>query len=328
MRILVLGGTRFLGRAVVESAMARGHELVLFHRGLSNPGLWPTATHVIGDRERDLAALDAHSFDAVIDTSAFEVFTLKKSIAAARGVPYVFVSSVSVYSDLKRMDEDGPVQTLEDADTAELTIPRYGALKAACERQLGANSLCVRAGKIDGPHDIDERFHWWATRIAEGGEVLAPGDPDALVQTIDVRDLADWMVACVEHEVHGVINCAGEPMTMRTMLETLRDVTHSDATFTWVKDEVLVADGVRPYSEMPYWLPASIGASPVPIERAKATGLRLRPFAQTAKDYWVWARAHWDEEASIRARRRLHVPAGIDREREARLIRASGARPG
>lgn len=327
MRILLFGGTRFLGRAIADAALARDHALTLFHRGRSNPSLFPQVQHVIGDRETDLHLLSHRTFDAVIDTSAFEVFTVRKAARAIGKVPYVFVSSISVYADAARMAEGDPVRDVGDAENATLSLDRYGGLKAACERALEEENpgrvLSVRAGKIDGPHDVDERFRYWLARVARGGDVLAPGDPNALVQDVDVRDLAAWIVACAENRTTGVMNATGEPMTMRTMLETIRDVVCSDARFTWVPDEVLVADGVIPYAELPYWLPKSAGATVVPIERAKRAGLSQRPFAETVRDTWAWMRASWDAEAHVREQRRLKIAAGISEERETRLLHAS-----
>lgn len=324
MRILLFGGTRFLGRAIAEAALARGHELVLFHRGLSNPSLFPQAVHVIGDRNADIRLVKAHTVDAVIDTSAFEVFTVRASARAVGPVPYVFVSSVSVYADLTNMREDAPLKTAADAETAQLTLESYGGLKAECERalreELGEGVLCVRAGKIDGPHDLDERFRYWLTRLARGGVVLAPGDPSALVQHVDVRDLAEWIVLALESRVRGAVNATGLPMPMRTFLETLARAVASAARLEWVPDAILEADGVMPYSEMPYWLPARLGAQPVPTDRAVAAGLRCRPLEQTARDTWQWMQRSWDEEAPIRALRRLVLPAGISPERESKLL--------
>ena len=324
MNILLFGGTRFLGRHIAEAALGRGHQLTLLHRGLSNPSLFPQAHHIVGDRDGELDGLKGRTFDAVIDTNGFEVFSVRRSARAVGQVPYVFVSTISVYADVERMDEDGPTLTIDDPETATLTTERYGGLKAACERalqeELPGCVLGVRAGKIDGPHDVDERFHYWLTRIARGGEVLAPGTPEAIVQTIDVRDLAAWIVHCVENGARGVMNATGAPMTMRTFLETIRAALGSDARFTWVPDDVLLADGVRPYTEMPYWLPASYSAKAIPTERAAHAGLRLRPFSETVQDTWSWACKGWDLEAPVRAQRRLKLPAGISAEREARLL--------
>src|SRR5579883_2830477 len=316
MRLLLFGGTRFLGRAIAEAALARGHELTLFHRGLSNPGLWPQATHVRGDRKDGAALrqLEGRAFDAVIDTSGFEVFAVRAAARAVRDAArYVFVSSISVYAEPLRMEEDAPLHAPPaDAETATLRLDNYGALKAACERaleeELPGRVLSVRAGKIDGPHDVDARFPWWLRRVARGGEVLAPGDPEAVVQEIDVRDLAAWIVGVAESGATGVMNATGEPMTMRAFLDAIRDVLApggGDARFTWVPDEILVAEGTRAYSEMPYWLPKSAGARPVPIDRAMRAGLRFRPFAHTVRDTWEWLQRSWDDEAPVRALRAL-----------------------
>ena len=323
MRTLVLGGTRFLGRAVVEAAFGRGHRLTLFHRGRSHPELFPEVEHVLGDRETDLARLAKRSFDAVIDTSGFEVASVRKSARAIDAKAYVFVSSISVYADMRRMAEDAPTHSMtEDAETASLTLERYGALKAACERaleeELPGRVLSVRAGKIDGPHDVDERFHWWLARVARGGDVIAPGRPEARLQDIDVRDLAAWIVRCAERGEAGVMNATGEPMTMKTFLETIREVVGGGARFVWVPDEALVREGVKPYSEMPYWIPGEDDFV-VPIDRAKRAGLALRPFVATVRDAWAWMQSSWDAEARVRGLRRLTIAAGIDEEREQRL---------
>lgn len=327
MRLLLFGGTGFLGRAIAEVALARGHHLTLFHRGRSHPELFPRAEHVIGDRETDLERLAGRRFDAVIDTSAFEVFTVRKVARAVGPLPYTFVSSVSVYESAARMGEDDPVRAVDDAEHATLDLGRYGGLKAACERALEEENpgrvASVRAGKIDGPQDLDERFRYWLTRIAKGGEVLAPGDPEALVQQVDVRDLAAWLVSCAENGAAGVMNATGDPMTMRAMLETIREVLGSNARFTWVPDDVLLADGVIPYAELPYWLPKSEGARPVPIERAKRAGLSFRPFVETVRDTWAWMRTSWDAEARVRDLRRLKIVAGLSEERERKLLRSA-----
>lgn len=204
MRILVLGGTGFVGRHVAEQALAAGHTVTLFHRGRSNPGVLPAAEHIIGDREQDLTPLTGRRFDAVVDTTGYEVRPVR---AAARAfahpdLVYVFASTISVYADLRALEESGPVHSLEGAEEAAFSLERYGALKAACEaaldEELPGRALHVRAGLILGPHDYDGRFRWWLERIARGGEVLAPGRPSALVQAIDVRDLAAWMLAAAE----------------------------------------------------------------------------------------------------------------------------------
>ncbi|HEU5061507.1 MAG TPA: NAD-dependent epimerase/dehydratase family protein [Kofleriaceae bacterium] len=333
MRVLVLGGTAFLGRHLTEALLARGHQVTLFHRGLTAPGAFPEAEHVHGDRERDIGLLAGRRFDAVIDTSGYEVPAVRAAVEAVAhsGVHYVFISSASVYASLSRMDEDAPLQEAAGADTARLSLESYGALKAACERvvlaALPGRAHIVRAGLILGPHDYDLRFPWWLRRVARGGEVLAPGDPAAPVQLIDARDLAGWIVSSAERRLAGTFNATGPaaPLTMRSLLDTIHQVVGGDARFTWVGDEVLVAHQVAPYSEMPFWLPASLGHHPVDIRRALAAGLTHRPVADTVRDTWAWLTAGADSAENARAHRRLHVPAGLSPEREAELLAAARA---
>jgi 2'-hydroxyisoflavone reductase len=176
---------------------------------------------------------------------------------------------------------------------------------------------------IIGPHDYDERFRYWLERVVRGGEVLAPGDPMAVTQAIDARDLAEWMVKGAEARLTGPCNATGEPMTMRDRLETIRETIGSDARFHWISDEVLMAHQVAPYSEMPFWLPASIGARAVDIQQALANGLTFRPFAQTVRDTWSWLREGWGAEASVRENRKLRISGGMTAEREATILEAS-----
>jgi 2'-hydroxyisoflavone reductase len=330
MRILILGGTGFVGRHLAERCLERGHQLSLFHRGRSNPGILRGAEHIAGDRDADLSALRGRTFDVVVDTGGYEVSAVRAAARAALhpDLHYVFISSLSVYSDLTSTDElSGPLRTIPDAETAKLSLETYGALKTACERaldeELDGRVEHVRAGLILGPHDYDERFRYWLTRVARGGEVLAPGDPEALTQAIDARDLAEWLLAGAEARVTGRFNVTGRPMTMRALLETIRDVVGGGARFTWVPDEILTAHAVGPYSEMPFWLPASLGARPVDIGRALARGLALRPFADTVRDTWTWMQTSWDAEASVRDNRRLRVPGGMSTEREAQILEAA-----
>jgi 2'-hydroxyisoflavone reductase len=330
MRILILGGTGFVGRHIAELSLARGHALSLFHRGRSNPGIFAGAEHIVGDRDVDLSALHGRAFDVVVDTGGYEVPAVRAAARAVKhpGVHYVFISSISVYADLAQTDEAAaPLRTCPDVESAALSLESYGALKAACERaldeELDGRVQHVRAGLILGPHDYDQRFRYWLERVARGGEVLAPGDPAAPAQQIDARDLAAWVLASAEARVTGAFNATGPTMTMRWLLETIRDVVGGDARFTWVPDEVLVAHAVGPYSEMPFWLPASMGARPVEVRRAVDRGLVFRPFADTVRDTWAWLRSGWEAEASVRENRRLRVPGGMTAEREALLLEAA-----
>ncbi|HEY6865927.1 MAG TPA: NAD-dependent epimerase/dehydratase family protein, partial [Candidatus Eisenbacteria bacterium] len=266
MRVLVLGGTRYLGRHLVEALLAHGHAVTLFHRGLSNPGLFPEAEHLRGDRAVSLEALAGGRWDVVFDPSGFEPRIVRASAraVAATAAHYVFVSTISVYADPTRVDPDTPVAALDGTeDSLPLTLPDYGRLKVACERAveevLPGRVLHVRPGLIVGPHDVDERFRWWLQRVARGGEVLAPGRPERQIQLIDVRDLAAWMMRCGERRLTGTYDATGPvpPLSMRELLETIRAVVGGEARFTWVPDEILAAHQAKAGSELPFWVPAA-----------------------------------------------------------------------
>ena len=330
LRILVLGGTRFLGRHVADAAIARGHAVTLFHRGLSDHSRRADVEHVLGDRTIDLSRLADRRFDVVIDTSGYEPreLTAAAAILDHPGLHYVFVSTISVYADpIGVIDESAAVRTLDDPD-ARLTLPAYGALKAACERVIAAampgRVRIVRPGLIVGPHDADERFRWWLTRIATGGEVLAPGVPERSEQFVDVRDLAAWLVDGAEPGIGGVFNATGpgEPVTMRSLLDTMRDVVGGDAVFRWVPDDVLEQHAVGAWSEMPFWMPAD-RAHRTDASRAIADGLRFRSVETTVRDAWDWIQTGWDAAAGARDQRRMRVPAGMTAAREAEILRST-----
>jgi 2'-hydroxyisoflavone reductase len=206
MDLLVLGGTRFLGRHLVEEALGRGHQVTLFNRGESNPGLFPEVEELRGERGGDLSPLRGRRWDAAIDTSGYLPREVRRSaeILAGSAGHYTFVSSISVYEDFARtgIDEDAPVLEPPDPEPVELDWELYGGLKVGCERAVEAampgRALVVRPGMIVGPHDYTDRFPYWRRRVAEGGDVLAPGDPERQVQLIDARDLAGWMLRMAE----------------------------------------------------------------------------------------------------------------------------------
>jgi 2'-hydroxyisoflavone reductase len=295
MQILVLGGTKFLGRHVVDAALARGDEVTIFTRGQTNPELYPEVEHLIGDRDGDLGALRGHEWDAVIDTSGYVPRIVRQAAELLRDSVgrYVFVSTVSVYADFSRpIDETAPTAELEDPAT-ENVEENYGALKAACERVLddvyGDRVTHVRAGLIVGPHDPTDRFTYWPRRLAEGGDVLAPGDPDAPVQLVDARDLGAWMLELAERGPGGPLNATGpaEPITMRQALERMG----GDVTLHWVDDQTLLDEGVGPWMELPLWLPGPEWACllDIDIRKAVAAGLTFRPLEETARDTLAWS---------------------------------------
>jgi nucleoside-diphosphate-sugar epimerase len=318
MRLLVLGGTIFLGRHVTGEALRRGHEVTLFHRGLHGAELFAEAEHVLGDRGGDLASLHGRAWDAAIDTSGYEPADVARASALDLG-HLVFVSTCNVYPAWPEepVDEDSPVWTEGDD---------YGQKKAACERAaeaaLPGAVAHVRAGLLCGPCDNVFRLPWWVRRIAAGGEVPAPGDPERTVQLIDARDLAAWMLDVAERRVGGVFNGtapAGQT-TMRDALAAAVHATRSGARLRWVPDDVLVANGVEPWDELPLWIPADagVGTWAVGTERARAAGLRCRPIAETVADTWAWLRdggEAWlpDWRAELR-------PTGLSPERERALL--------
>ena len=329
MEILILGGTLFLGRHLVEAARARGHRVTLFHRGHTNPDVFPDVEHLLGDRDGGLDALGGRRWDAAIDTSGYVPRVVQASAErlAEAADHYTFVSSMSVYAGMKPgLDESSPVATLPDGTGEAVTGESYGALKALCERAVTAafagRALTVRPGLIVGPHDPTDRFTWWTRRIARGGEVLAPADPAAPVQLIDARDLAGWMIERIEKRSTGVFNATGPPapLALGRVLETCRAVAGSDARFTWVEEELLLERGVQPWTELPLWVPrADAGFLQVDCARAWGAGLGARPLEETARDTLAWDRATPLEGRPQKPG--VTFPVGLAPAREAELLR-------
>jgi 2'-hydroxyisoflavone reductase len=301
VRLLVLGGTKFLGRHAVDSALAAGHDVTIFTRGQTNPELFPEVEHLVGDRDGDLDALAGRSWDGVVDTSGYVPRVVRQSAELLRGAVgrYVFVSSISVYDDFSEpVDESSPVAQLEDPATEKI-MEAYGALKAACEDVVeevyGERSARVRAGLIVGPYDPTDRFTYWPRRIALGGDVLGPGKPDAPVQFVDARDLARWLVELAVNGPGGTFNATGpaEPLTFAQLLERARDAIGSDASVVWVDDQHVLAAEVQPWTELPLWLPGDeyAGMARADIGRALAAGLTFRPVEETVVDTLAWDRS-------------------------------------
>lgn len=298
MKILIIGGTRFVGRHLVNSARARGHEITLFNRGKTNPGLFRRVKTIHGDREQDLDQVPGQ-WDAVIDTCGYLPRIVRKSAEVLKDKVgrYIFISSISVYADFSKVGikESDPVGKLQDESIEEITGESYGPLKALCENVVqeiyGPRSLIIRPGLIVGPHDPTDRFTYWPYRIAKGGDVLAPDRPDAMTQFIDARDLADLIIKLIDHTVYGVFNATGNPVTLNTVFETCRRVSKSNASFKWAPVDFLEKHNVAPWSDMPAWVPEvgnDIGISHVDISKAVNAGLTFTPLAQTIKDIYSW----------------------------------------
>lgn len=304
MNVLIIGGTEFLGRYLTKAALASGHRITLFNRGKSNPNLFPDVEKLHGDRNSNLAVLAARRWDAVIDTCGY---TSRAVRAAAELLSesverYVFISSLSVYSGFEtpRQDESAPVHELpagKQEDENDLTT--YGARKVlaerAAEQAMLGRVLAIRAGLIVGPHDYMARFPYWLSRVARGGEMLAPAPSQRLLQLIDVRDLAEWIVRMTEQKRTGIFNATGpdHKLTFQSMLASFRSETGSDARIAWVDEEFLLEHGVKPWSELPLWLPGVEGRNFFTIDCTKAfdAGLSCRPLAETARDTLEWIRA-------------------------------------
>jgi 2'-hydroxyisoflavone reductase len=283
VKLLVLGGTSFLGRAVAESALARGYELTLFTRGKTNPGLYPEAEHLRGDRDGGLAPLDGRRWDVVVDTSGYVPRVVRESAELLRDSGrYVFVSSISVYADFGTgPSEDSPLAQLGEMPDDQVSddYSNYGPLKALCEaeveRVFGERALLVRSGLIAGPHDPTGRFTYWARRLRRGGDLLAPGPPERRVQFIDARDLGEWIVDAAARGLGGTFNATHEGVSWGELLE--------GADVTWVPDAFLEEHEVGPWLELPLWLPEGeyAGMHRADVSRATAAGLRFRPVRET-----------------------------------------------
>ncbi len=302
MRILILGGTIFLGRHLVVEALSRGHTVTLFNRGRHSPDLFPDIEKLRGDRDGDLQALIGRHWDSVIDPSGYLPRIVRDTARLLVNAVnhYTFISSISVYADppFPHMDEFAPLGRIEDETVEEINGETYGPLKVLCEQAVFSmfqdRSLVVRPGLIVGPFDQSDRFTYWPARIAAGGEILAPGKPDYPVQFIDVRDLAKWIVSMVEKRETGIYNATGpnSRISMGQLLGSIKEATYSNADFTWVADEFLLAHQVEPYTDMPLWLPQDyVAMSQVDCRKAFQKGLEFRPLSSTILDTLQWDRS-------------------------------------
>lgn len=311
MRLLVLGGTAFLGRAVVEAALARGDTVTLFNRGRTNPDLYPEAERLLGDLAGNLDALRGRTWDAVID---LDPVTLPRHVRGYASLleeaadRFLFVSTISVYSDLSRpIDERSPVNEPPEPEPEEFVEEEYGGLKVGCERAVqavfGERCAVVRPGLIAGPHDPTDRFTYWPRRLAEGGDVLAPGSPAQPLQLVDVRDLGVWLVALADSEADGVFNATGpaEPLTLGEALDRMGAAVGFSGRLVWVDDDALTEAGVRPWSELPLWLPGAEydGLLRADVTRAVGAGLAFRPLEETARDTLAWSRDEGEQRPTL-----------------------------
>ena len=290
----MLGGTKFLGRATVEAALDRNHEVTLFNRGQTNPELFPETEKLHGDRTDDLSALEGREWDAVVDPSGYVPSVVRASAEKLSGSAgfYLFVSSLSVYADRsKRMVEGDALEQLGDMPDDRLLedYSNYGALKALAEAAVAETfpdaHANARPGLIVGPHDPTGRFTYWPHRVARGGDVAAPAPPDDRVQFIDVRDLAEWMVGLCEQRAAGEFNAVNEGVPWSELLDTCREVTGSDARFVWIDGKFLLDQEIEQWMGLPMWIEdeSDKGLHRADASRALATGLTYRPLADTVR---------------------------------------------
>ena len=325
MNILTIGGTRFLGRHLVDSALARGHQITLFNRGKTDPNLFPQLETIHGDREHDIDKLSGHAWDAAIDTCGYVPRIVRESgVGLERSVSrYVFMSTLSVHADNREIGiaEEYPVGKLEDESVEEITGETYGPLKALCEKTIldlyGERGLVVRPGLIVGPNDPTDRFTYWPVRVAKGGDVLAPEKPEVPVQIIDVRDLADFIIKLIEDKASGIYSATGPDyeLTFGAMLETCKQVSGSNANIHWASVEFLKNNKIEEWSDMPVWVPdneENAGFSRFYISKAIKAGLTFRPLEDTVRDTLAWANTRSTDH---------EWRAGLKSEREQELLK-------
>lgn len=337
MKILIIGGTKFLGRHLIEAALRNGHEVTLLNRGKFSQETFGNIEQIHGDRNFDLEKLAGRRFDVCIDTCGYLPQSVKVSTEFLRDSigQYIFISSISAYKNFRQANsnENAPLAELtaeqkekfekidvKDELTGVVLGEMYGALKVLCEREaekaMPNRVLAVRSGLIVGEFDWTDRFSYWVMRVAKGGEILAPANPQRFIQFIDARDLAKWIIKMAEENQNGIFNVTGKPfeMTFGKFLEEIKNVTQSNADFTWVGEEFLKEQGVEVWSEMPLYLHESDiewqGFLSVNIDKALEKGLSFHDLGDTIRTTFDWRNSIKDD-----------LKAGISVERESELLR-------
>jgi 2'-hydroxyisoflavone reductase len=322
MKILMIGGTRFVGRHLVEAALARGHELTLFHRGQHGPDLFPQLEKINGDRTIDLAKLANRRWDVVIDTCGYfpRAVRLAAEFLTQQVDRYVFISTISVYAEPapRNFNEDAPLYKEIDPSIEVINGETYGPLKVACERVVQEvwpnKNLIIRPGYVVGPHDHTDRFTYWPRRVAHGGEMIAPGQPDLPMQFVDARDLAEWSIKMIEAQHTGIYHVTGprEPLSLKELLQECWRTIKIDLSVTWLDEKFLAEAGVDLYSDFPLWSPiADSNFLTADCSQAVEAGLTYRALADTIRDTLAW-----DATRPIDLKR----VAGLSIEREQEIL--------
>lgn len=329
MNILIIGGSRFVGYALVQAALQRGHKVTVFNRGKSNPGAFEHVEEIHGDRDGGLHVLNGRTWDAVIDTCGYVPRVVKASAEALQGAvrQYVFISTISVYAGLppEGGDEDSPLAVLEDELTETIDGGSYGGLKVMCEKVVQDfypdHALIIRPGLIVGPRDSTKRFDYWIKRALQGGDMLAPGTPEQAVQFVDVRDLAEWTIRMIEQQDNGIYNAVGpeKTLSMGELLATCAEVVGVPSTLVWVDEEFLLKENVQPWGNLPLWIPREgAGLLRASNQRALEKGFTSRTVVQTVTDTLAWlqeqaALEDFGEDVLSREREREILTAWQDR---------------
>lgn len=331
VRLLILGGTSFLGPHLTEQALARGWQVTHFNRGRRMPEGMPGVEQLLGDRDGQLEALRGGRWDAVVDTSGYvpRHVRLSAGLLAPATPQYVFISTISVYATLATpAAEDAPLGRIADETVEQVTGETYGPLKALCEQAaeqaMPGRTTVIRPGLIVGPLDPTDRFTYWPVRAARGGEFIAPGTPGDPLQVIDVRDLAALTLKCIEDRRMQVMNAVSPPrmFTMGRLMDACVAAAANDARPVWIPADFLAAQEVAPWSDMPAWFPPEgdeAAGALTPVDRALAAGMQIRPLEQTVRDTLAWHQTR-------PAERREKLRAGIDAAREAGVLAAWHAR--
>lgn len=323
---LVLGGTQFVGLHLVDRLVEEGWDVTLFNRGVTNPGFFGSVEHLVGDRGGDVSALAGRTWDVVYDVSAFHPDHVDRTAAhlADACEHYVFVSTPSVYESFHEPGnhEESPLSTVDGPIPDEVDSTSYGPLKVLCEQRVAQtypSHAIIRPSIVAGPYDHTSRFTYWAVRLSEPGAHVVPSDPGAYVQYIDARDLAEWAVLVGAERIQGTYNAAARPVHFDVFLERVAEAVGSPLRTVRLSAKQAEAEGVRPWSDLPLWIPpdreSMRGMLQIDSARARANGLRIRPFEETVRDTRDWAAGQGDTEPRV----------GLPREREAEIVARYGA---
>jgi 2'-hydroxyisoflavone reductase len=326
MDILIIGGTQFVGRHLVEAALDAGHHVTLFNRGKTNPGIYPQAEHLIGDRDGGLDALRGRRWDAVVDICGYVPRVVRQSAELLRDQVerYIFISSISVYAEPDDTSEGGALHTVEEP-TSEEVLKYYGGLKVLCENVIdevyGERGVSGRAGFIVGRYDVVPRLPVLISRFDQEGEKIA-GRPEQPAQFIHARDIAEWCMGMIPQAAHGAYNLTGQPIAMHTLLDALVEATGKQIRITYTDDAFLSEHEVAPIDGLTYWVPQDLEPfMRTPIDKALATGLKFHSLEWILRDTVDWLRTGEFNVDDSMNRPRLSYA------REMELLRLWHARP-